>query len=542
MKTTDNVSPELRKIEKEIDNHYKFNPLLKLPFATAAWSFLAFAELKILMDQFSQPTSQEQETMGNNFVNELKQPMSWLLSACKPGGKIPFIYDHKVFQASRALFRLSKKYQWFEAAYTFASHGWVELELQGSTIQPAKEFFKGIEYEAYDRLIRAHQSDEALSLVDFSNFPTNAIGHSVKIKADRFTYKLNPRIVSDTIKFMRPAFDIMFSLPIGWQFSRYSLGDFQSVFKPISAIAYIHAMVRREVMTLESEYNNMGYADSVYVPTCGELLKRVVRYSGVSDTKVRSIFDDLTYGNRGIKHLDPALQPLIKLDSQHYAIMPHLWLLLNPERNLTVLFNRIPSERKIYAKLVDEKEGLMKQRFTDDLSDKGFRFVDGNVPNLTDVDLAIIRDSEKTCLLLELKWFIGPAEFREVIEKSEEIKKGISQVFKLKEAFDGNHKLLLEKLDIDSSYRLEGIVVSQNWIGEANVQSPEVPVIRADHLIAKLKATESLRATIEWLMARKYLPKEGKDFEVHGITSTIGKWSVKWSTTRPLIKDAFFPL
>ena len=29
-------------------------------------------------------------------------------------------------------------------------------------------------------------------------------------------------------------------------------------------------------MTLESEYNNMGYADSVYVPTCGELLKRIL--------------------------------------------------------------------------------------------------------------------------------------------------------------------------------------------------------------------------------------------------------------------------
>ena len=86
MKTTDNVSPELRKIEKEIDNHYKFNPLLKLPFATAAWYFLAFAELKILMDQFSQPTSQEQETMGNNFVNELKQPMS-LVTQCLQTGR-----------------------------------------------------------------------------------------------------------------------------------------------------------------------------------------------------------------------------------------------------------------------------------------------------------------------------------------------------------------------------------------------------------------------------------------------------------------------
>ena len=542
MKTPDKVSPELRKIEKEVDNYYKSNPLLKLPFATAAWFFLASADLKTLMDQFRQLTSQEQETMGNNFVNELKHPMSWLFGACKQGGQIPFAYDDKVFQASRALFKLGKKYQWFEAAYTFASHGWVELGLEGSTIQPIGDIFTEMEYEAYDRLIRAHQSDEALSLVDFSNFPTNAVGHSVKIKGDRFKYKLNPRIVSDTIKFMRPAFDIMFSLPIEWQFSRYSLGAFQSVFKVISAIAYIHAMVRREVMSLGHEYNKVGYADSIYVPTCDELLRRVVRYSGVSDTKVRSIFDDLTYGNRGIKHLDPALQPLIKLDSQHYAIMPHLWLLLNPERNLTVLFNRLPSERKIYAKLVDEKEDLMRKHFAVNLPDKDFKFICGNVAKLPDIDLAIVDDSEKACLLLELKWFIAPAEFREVVEKSKEIKKGIDQSLKFKEAFRDSHEPLLKKLGIDVSYRLETIVVSQNWIGEANVQNPEVPVIRADHLIAKLKATESLRSTMDWLKNREYLPKEGKDFEVHGITSTIGKWSLKWSTTRPLIENAFFPV
>ena len=208
---------------------------------------------------------------------------------------------------------------------------------------------------------------------------------------------------------------------------------------------------------------------------------------------------------------------------------------------MAVLLNRLPSEKKIYAKLVDEKEALMRQRFDSGLSDKGFRFVSGSVVNLPDVDLAIINDSEKACLLLELKWFIDPAEIREVVEKSEEIEKGICQSLKFKRAFASNHEPLLTKLGIDTSYR-QGVVVSENWIGYADVQSPEVPVIRADHLIAKLKATESLRATIEWLMARKYLPKEGKDFEVHGITSTIGKWSVKWSTTRALIKDAFFPL
>ena len=542
MKTADNVSDELRKIEKEIDDCYKSNSLANLPFATAAWSLLAFAEFESLKQVSNLSTSQELETQVDNFVNELKAPMLWLFNACKPDSQIPFPDEDKVFQASWDLFELGKKYQWFEAAYTYWSRGEIELKLQGSTIQPTKEFFKGMEYYAYGRLMKAHESDEAISLINVDNFHllTEAISRSVRIKGDRFSCKMNPRMVSDTIKFMNPGYDAVFSLPSEWQFSRYTLGDFRKVFEAILAMASIH--FRAWMIAIEKEYNPFGYADSIYVPTCNELLRRVVRYSGVSDEKVRSIFDDLTYGNRGIKHLDPALQPLIKLDSQHYAIMPHLWLLLNPERNLTVLFNRIPSERKIYAKLVDEKEGLMKQRFIDDLSDKGFRFVNGNVPNLPDVDFAIVNDSEKTCLLLELKWFIAPAEFREVIHKSEEIGKGISQVFKLKEAFDGNHKLLLEKLDIDSSYRLEGIVVSQNWIGEANVQSPEVPVIRADHLIAKLKATKSLRATIEWLMARKYLPKEGKDFEVHGITSTIGKWSVKWSTTRPLIKDAFFPL
>ena len=51
MKTIDNVSPELRKVEKEIDNYYKSNPLLKLPFATAASYLLRSAEEYMLNEQ-----------------------------------------------------------------------------------------------------------------------------------------------------------------------------------------------------------------------------------------------------------------------------------------------------------------------------------------------------------------------------------------------------------------------------------------------------------------------------------------------------------
>ena len=260
-----------------------------------------------------------------------------------------------------------------------------------------------------------------------------------------------------------------------------------------------------------------------------KLLRRVIRYSGVSKAEVQSILDDLTYGNGSISHSELAMCPLIKLNSEYYAIVPHVWICSSAERNFTALLNRLKSEKDIYLKLASaEKEERMRQHFTEDLSHKGYRFIWGNVANLPDVDLAIINDSEKTCLLLELKWFIAPTVARERVEKSKEIEKGISQVCKLKQAFEDNYRPLLDKLNIDSSYRFEGVVVSQNWIGYANVQSAEIPVIRANHLIKKLKSTESLQSNIEWLKDREHLPKEGTHFKiVDGDTITIGNWSLK---------------
>ena len=549
----DKLTPELRKIEKEIDLYYKSNPLVNLPFADAAWSLLAFGEEVMLKeqndgrktqsvsDENTRPiTSQEYEALADNLVNNFKYSMHWLYSACEPGGQIPSTGNGNVYKASWDLFKLAQEYRWFTAAYVHASHGWIKLRLEGSTIQPSENLFTDIEYEAYNRLIKPYKLQEASSSVNVDNFPMDAIRRSLKIEDERFSYKLNPRMICDTITAKKPIFDEMFLLPSEWQLSHYTLGDFRKVFEAISAIASIHAIARR--MAADLGCFGKGYADSIYVRPFDDLLRQVVRYSGVSEPEVRSIFADLSYGNRGISNPDPALQPLIKLNSETYAIMPHLWLFSSAERNLTVLLNKLPSEKEIYSKLVDEKEELMRGRFTTCLSAKGFRFVCGSVSGLPDIDLAIIKDSKKTCLLLELKWFIDPAEAREIIEKSEEIEKGISQVLQLKRAFANNHDPLLKKLQIDSSYSLEGVVVSENWIGHAKAQSPEIPVIQANHLIAKLEAAESLQSTMEWLKDRKYLPKEGEDFKVHITTHTIGDWSLKWYQIQPLISEAFFPL
>ena len=541
MKTADKLTLELQKAEQEIDNYYKSNPLLKLPFATAAWALLAFAEESMLKAHGAGEGSQYCGIITDNFINDLNAPMYWLYNSCKKGGQVPFVCDDDVFQSSWNLFNLGQEYSHFVTAYTYTSRGWLKLEILESTIQPADDFFGDIEYDAYNRLIKPHKSVKGLSAINFGNvLPVNAIKHSLKIQKNRFRYKLNPRMVSETMTSLKPIFDTLFSLPTEWQFSRYSLGDFRGVFEAISTIASIHLTAR--FIAIERGCAALGYADSIYVPTCNELLRRIVRYSGVSDAKVLSIFDDLTYGNRGIRHPDPALQPLIRLNSKNYAIAPHLWICSAAERNLTVLLNRLPSEKVIYGKLTNEKESLMKERLTDALANEGYRFISEKVPNLPDIDLAIIRDSEKACLLLELKWFIEPATVGEIINKSEEIEKGISQLLQLKRAFAENHKPLLEKLEIDSNYKVEGIVVSDNWIGHAKVQSPEIPVIQIDHLTEKLKAVKNLCSAMDWLKARKYLPKTDQHFKVHSSTATIGKWKLKWYEIEPLIKNAFFPL
>jgi hypothetical protein len=164
-------------------------------------------------------------------------------------------------------------------------------------------------------------------------------------------------------------------------------------------------------------------------------------------------------------------------------------------------------------------------------------------PRLPDIDLSIIDHKEKTCLVIELKWFIDPAEPREVLEKSEEVKKGIFQLLQLKGALAGCDQALFKCLGIDSTYAIGFAVVSANWIGHATEQHPEIPVIREHHFKKKMSAVKNLSETIGWLGARRYLPIEGVHYEIVETAAVVGKWSTKWYGIKALIEESeFLPL
>ena len=90
------------------------------------------------------------------------------------------------------------------------------------------------------------------------------------------------------------------------------------------------------------------------------------------------------------------------------------------------MLNQIPEQRRIYADLTNEKEAVTKEEIVTQLSQLDLSFRDGNVRG-TDVDLAIIDHHNRACLCLELKWFIEPAEIREIDARTKDLATGIEQ-------------------------------------------------------------------------------------------------------------------
>ncbi len=537
----DRLSPQLRSIELEIDTAYKTNPLTTLSFATAAWNVLAFGEDVFLKHQLAdeENTIHRAAVLADTFIAGLSYPLYWLYSNCPAGGDPPSHYDNSIYRSASELLELGGHYKNFCAAFTYASRGMIDLIIENSTLIPVFDFLEQSEYEAYNRLIRPSVTDEPILA---TGELAELIQLSLRVNDDRFAYKLTPKLVKAAKQVVGPGLRKQFLLPDHWQFSGYTLGNFRLVTEAITAMALIHFCARYFAITAGCEAS--GYGDSIFTPGREELLCRTANYSGVEATIVKHILNHLTYGSVQRPMPDPALQPLISLNPDVFAIMPNLWLNNSAERNLTVLLNRLSEERAIYSSLVTEKEALMRSKFEISLNPNRLRSIKGEIAgasNLPDIDLAIIDDTSKTCVLFELKWFIEPAEVREVIEKTEELEKGVRQLLTLKRAFDENHRQFLNKLQIDSTYNLYLVLASENWIGHGNVQNPTVAIVKSSHILEKLKLSNNLRETGEWLRTRKYLPIRGVHYDVTETKFSIKNWTLNWYGIKPLLTDIFLP-
>ncbi len=464
--------------------------------------------------------------LADNLIVHAKWPLKWLWQACERGGSIPRRFDDDRYDAAWQLSNLSLEYLNFESVFTYAGFGLLTLALDGSRITTSGPMREDSRFEAYDRFtgnpLITSSDPAAQSFLE-------RLAASVRVRGHSFKYDLNPRVIQEGMESLGHLIDERFSLPSDWELPRFSMHQFARVAKVLWILAMIHFNARTVAALKGCE--GLGFANALILMERTEIVMRLRRYSGVDEQVVSAIVEDLTYGSREQANPDPALQPLVPLNQSLLAISPNLVINSSMERNLSVLLNRLPEERGAYAALSQEKERRSRIRICNGLDGKGFRFWHGRVPEwgaASDIDLAIISDGERQCLLLELKSFIAPAEPREICERSEEIRRGIEQIRNRIEQARILPKPLQSVLGIDSEYQLTWAVASENSIGAGYVQSPEVPVVNIRHLLRRLQRNPDLVTCSSWITKRDYLPTKGLHYKEIAVEAKLGRWILEW--------------
>lgn len=518
--------------EREIDKEFNHNALLNIPYSQSMWTILSVMEDQYLKMLYIDNHSSEQihvhiDVLMNALTHPIRSIYYFNTRAAEPINKT-VVDDH--YKWGYEWIHRAKVYDLFCSVFPLWRKGKISLYLSEEVLDTSDWRKWRLEYEAYNRLIRKDgiYADKVLNQDEI----IDELMANVAFSEHNFKLNLNPRLAKYLIKQYSTVIDNRYNLPEDWACSHFSFGEFKKVYIALQAILYGRFTTRTWLAI--NGMKGLGYPDAVWVVETLELNTRLSRYTGIKADSVKNVLRYLTFGEVGIRTPDIAIQPIIDLKNKYYALSPFIFLNSNAERNLCVLLNQIEEDRAIYSKLTQQKEGILREKIISEISSFGYDFKSGNIGD-TDLDLAIIDRDNKTCIAFELKWFIEPAEIREVIEKSKELEKGVSQARLILRKFQNNDKCLLnDVLNIDKSYRFVVAVGSMNWIGHYDVQSDEIPIIKVGHFLEKLKASRNLSTTIDWLVNREYLPKESVDFEILSMPLELGKWKSSWYGIKPI--------
>ena len=239
MTASDRVAPDIREVERQIDVFYRLNPLFKLRFSEAAWYFLAHSEEVQLKEhiQHSEFGLQRQACVGDEIVNNTKWPLRWLRRDCLPGRRIPASLPAESYNYAWQLYDLAAEYSDFENAFTYASMGCIELDLDGHMLVPTSSSLRAdTRYEAYDRLVKPVHARIGGDILAF----LSQIDQAVQVSRDKFTYPLSPKIVGYGMEVVGALYPNSFLLPSDWCFPRYSIAEFDQVALAIQTLALIH--------------------------------------------------------------------------------------------------------------------------------------------------------------------------------------------------------------------------------------------------------------------------------------------------------------
>ncbi|MET4491643.1 hypothetical protein [Bradyrhizobium sp. LA7.1] len=516
-------------IEKEIDETFAASKLVEVGYAQAVWTLLSMNE-DAYLKAITTLSDTEMHIFADVRLNALTYPLRVCLNRCKVTSEpIRSELINEDYQVAWEWLKAAEDYSQFCSMFPLWHRERLEISVTADRLTVANPPNTNKQYEAYNRLIRKEARSNPVV-----GSPNETLLQDIRsrttIGKDWFRINFNPQLVGRLISFLSTTMSDRQTLPDNWQFSSFSLDEYRKIFLAIQSMLYAWLLVRIELAS--NGLPGLGYRSSVWVVDKQELIARLRRYTSINESTVGKVLDLLTFGSNQVKSPDIAIQPLIDMKNGFYALSPFVWLNTNMERNLCVLLNQIPDQRKKYSLLSNEKEAATRKEITDLLSPCGYDLRYGQVQG-TNIDLAVIDRANKVCLCLELKWFIEPAEIRETEDRTEELAKGISQCKILNRLFEQNDVQMQTVLGISPDYLFFSAVASVNWIGLSEVQALDVPIIKVMHLLDKIREARSLFGAVQWLKGRQYLPEEVRDYTVEPWEISCGRWSATWYGIKP---------
>lgn len=516
---------DIARIESEIDAAFADNALAQLPFSQAVWTLLSVIEDHHFKFTIYEPLEANQAAI---VVDGLMNILSYPLRVCyqrSTKGRFQFKRElvDKHYELSNKWLNAAEDYVHFCTMFPLFHAKKISLHVQSHELIPTDWSANDQSYEVYNRFV-GKRAPEQESILDANKIRTE-LKSSLKVSGGCYTVRFTRRLMGELALAFGDAFAGRYTLPSNWQFVHFSLAQFRSVFTCLQSMAYAWFVARQ--IAAANGAPAIAFPSALWTPRKGLLVVTLARHTGMEKSVITEILRYLTFGEADIRNPDIAIQPIVDLTDGHYAISPFIMLHVHSERNLCVLLNQIPAERKLYSRLVDEKEHEIRSETIASLSNLGLDFRHGKLSD-TDIDLAIIDHKTKKCLCIEIKWFIEPAEIREVLARSEELAKGITQALKIRVAFNDNDSRLMALLGIDPTYDFLSMVGSVNFIGDHRVQHPEVPITKLWHLASEIRKRSQLSEVFEWLRSRSYLPRKDEDYKITEIPIRSGNWRSRW--------------
>jgi hypothetical protein len=267
-----------------------------------------------------------------------------------------------------------------------------------------------------------------------------------------------------------------------------------------------------------NELRGGGLSNILLVLSRDELIDDLRLMTSLSESKIRAFCKFLTWGSRAVTP-DPALQPLIPLGSDTFAIPCFHLLSSDQERNLLSLLARTdPGSFNSQSHLFETE---MIGTFLG-CSLPGDSIIRANINAVVDgdeeeIDLIILSECEGRMIVCELRWMLGPGDPREVqnrkkvcLEKVTQLGRKVAHVARNPGAVAA---MILGREPETTHWTVDGLVVIEGFAGTRS-PDPRYPIIPGRLLRLALAAATSLTALWQWCEGLSWLPKEGQHFTV----------------------------